>query len=147
MSKSCIFPLVGPPAKLHSDQGRNFESHILSELCKAFKISKSRTTPYHPMGDRLVECMNRTLLSLLHIYTQGGGLGRTPPAVIIHLPHHKTLLHWPFTTKSPLWVQPSFPTQNAPAVSDPANSCDQLQKKRLELRELVSSDNSPLVGF
>jgi len=53
--KDQIFTMVGPPEKLHSDQGQNFESCILSELCKAFKISKSRTTPYHPMGDGLHE--------------------------------------------------------------------------------------------
>ena len=60
-----IFTMVGPPQRLHSDQGRNFESHILSELCKAFGVEKSRTTPYHPMGDGLVERMNRSLLNLL----------------------------------------------------------------------------------
>ena len=43
--KDQIFTVVGPPEKLHSDQGRNFESHILLELCKAFKVVKSRTTP------------------------------------------------------------------------------------------------------
>ena len=60
-----VFTMVGPPRRLHSDQGRNFESHILSELCKAFGVEKSRTTPYHPMGDRLVDRMNRSLLNLL----------------------------------------------------------------------------------
>ena len=53
-----VFTLVGPPQQLHSDQGQNFESHILSELCKAFQVTKSHTTPYHPMGDGLVERMN-----------------------------------------------------------------------------------------
>jgi len=57
-----IFTLVGPPSKLHSDQGQNFESNILADLCKAFHEKKSHTTPYHPMGDGLVECMNRSLL-------------------------------------------------------------------------------------
>ena len=53
------------PKRLHSDQGRNFESQILSELCKAFRVTKIRTTLYHPMGDGLVERMNRSILSLL----------------------------------------------------------------------------------
>ena len=48
--KDQIFTVVGPPEKLHSDQGRNFESHILSELCKEFRIAKSHTTPYHHVG-------------------------------------------------------------------------------------------------
>ena len=38
---------------------------ILSELCEAFSVTKSRTTPYHPMGDGLVERMNRSILNLL----------------------------------------------------------------------------------
>jgi len=50
-----IFTVVGPPQKLHSDQGRNFESHILCKLCKAFGVVKSQTTPYHLMEDDLVE--------------------------------------------------------------------------------------------
>ena len=66
--KDDIFSLVGPPRKLHSDQGRNFESTILADLCEAFGVKKSRTTPYHPMGDGLVERMNRSLLSLMRSY-------------------------------------------------------------------------------
>ena len=60
--KDHVFALVSPPLQLHFDQGRNFESHILSELCEAFGVTKSHTTPYHPMGDRLVERINRSQL-------------------------------------------------------------------------------------
>ena len=67
--KDNVFALVGPPTKLHSEQGRNFESRILSNLCTAFGVKKSYTTPYHPMGDGLAERMNRSLLNLLRVYT------------------------------------------------------------------------------
>ena len=66
--KDDVFTLVGPPRRLHSDQGQNFESRILGDLCKAFGIEKSHTTPYHPMGNGLVERMNRSLLTLLRAY-------------------------------------------------------------------------------
>jgi len=62
-----VFTLVGPPSKLHSDQGRNFESEVLADLCKVFHVTKSHTTSYHPMGDGLVE-LNRSLLNLLCSY-------------------------------------------------------------------------------
>lgn len=71
--KDHIFTVVGSLEQLHSDQGCNFESHILAALCKAFKITKSRTTPYQPMGDGLLKWMNRTLLNLLRTYTQEKG--------------------------------------------------------------------------
>ena len=64
--KDQVFTLVGPPQKLHSDQGRNFESRIMSELCKVFDVTKSHTTPYHPMGDGLVERLNHSLLNCNH---------------------------------------------------------------------------------
>ena len=55
----------GVPMKLHSDQGRNFESQVISELCKICGVQKTRTTPYHAMGNGITERINRTLLSML----------------------------------------------------------------------------------
>ncbi len=55
----------GFPATIHSDRGANFESRLIQELCDIAGIQKSRTTPYHPMGNGMVERFNQTLLKML----------------------------------------------------------------------------------
>ena len=60
-----FFFRFSPPEQLHSDQGRNFESEVISEVCKLLGVVKSRTTPYHTQSDCLVERFNRTLMDML----------------------------------------------------------------------------------
>ena len=60
-----FFLPYGIPSKLHSDQGRNFESDLIKELCKLMDVKKTRTTVYHPMCNGQTERFNRTLLDML----------------------------------------------------------------------------------
>uniref|UniRef100_A0A3B3QDK9 Gypsy retrotransposon integrase-like protein 1 n=1 Tax=Paramormyrops kingsleyae TaxID=1676925 RepID=A0A3B3QDK9_9TELE len=61
--KYCIH--YGLPKRVHSDQGRDFESRLIHELLGMLGVRKSRTTPYHPQGDPQPERFNRTLLNML----------------------------------------------------------------------------------
>ncbi len=60
----------GVPAELHSDQGRNFESQVFKEMCKILNITKTRTTPYNPKSDGMVERFNRTIVNSVALMIQ-----------------------------------------------------------------------------
>jgi len=51
--------------RIHSDQGANFDSELIRELCIFLNIKKSHTTPFHPQGNSGPERFNRTLLNML----------------------------------------------------------------------------------
>ena len=61
----CCF---GMPMVIHSEQGREFENKVMQELCLLCGSHKTRTTPYHPESDGLVERFNRTLLMMLAMF-------------------------------------------------------------------------------
>ena len=58
----------GVPSSIHSDQGRQYESRLFSEMCKVLHIKKRRTTPYHPQSDGMVERFSKTLVRMLKSY-------------------------------------------------------------------------------
>ena len=58
----------GMQSVIHSDQGREFENKIMQELCLLGGSHKTRTTPYHPESDGIVERFNRTLLMMLAMF-------------------------------------------------------------------------------
>ena len=58
----------GVPTTIHSDQGSQFESELFTEMCQLLQINKTKTTPYHPKSDGMVERFNKTLATMLSSY-------------------------------------------------------------------------------
>ena len=66
----------GTPYVIHMDQGVQFESNLFQEVCRLLQIQKTRTTPYHPQSDGMVERNNRTILTM-NIKTIGMNISLT----------------------------------------------------------------------
>ena len=61
-------PRYGFPLFLHSDQGKEFDNAMIHKLSELLGTAKTKTTPYHPRSDGLVERFNRTLLTMLAMF-------------------------------------------------------------------------------
>ena len=62
--------VYGEPNEIHTDQGTNFESSLMKELCEVYQIEKTRTSPYHPQSDGQVERFNKTIMNLVFALNQ-----------------------------------------------------------------------------
>ena len=60
-----IFLRFGVPRIIHSDQAPEFTSELMQELFRLLEIQQTRTCPYRPQSDGLVERFNRTLIDML----------------------------------------------------------------------------------
>ena len=56
----------GEPEILHTDQGANFTSKLMTELCGLRNIEKTRTSPYHASSDGQVERFNATVMTMVN---------------------------------------------------------------------------------
>lgn len=65
---SCVVSRFGVPSRIHSDQGTQFESQVFHGLCSLLNIKKSRTTPYHPMGNGLAEKTVKNVKEIISSY-------------------------------------------------------------------------------
>lgn len=55
----------GCPQTITTDQGRQFESQLFTYLTRIMGIEKTRTTPYHPQANGIVERWHRSLKAAL----------------------------------------------------------------------------------
>ena len=63
-----VFCYFGVPERIHTDKGAAFESALMRELCKVWGVNKSRTTPWHPEGNGVVERGNKDLGNALRTF-------------------------------------------------------------------------------
>ena len=58
----------GAPDTLHTDQGTNFCSELMTEVCTLLNIEGTWTSPYHPQGNGQVERHNIVLADVISKY-------------------------------------------------------------------------------
>ena len=133
--KEQIFDKFGAPDRLLSDQGRNFVSSLIKQLCSCYGVEKVRTTAYHPQGNACCERFNRTLHGLL--LTMDNNVKKKWPEHVSALVAHYNMTPHATTGYSPFQVlfgrepkMPRDPVQgNIPeeSVDEWISELDQIQ--------------------
>uniref|UniRef100_A0ABD2VXG0 Integrase catalytic domain-containing protein n=1 Tax=Trichogramma kaykai TaxID=54128 RepID=A0ABD2VXG0_9HYME len=67
------------------DQGAQFEKDLFQHVCRAFRIERIRTTPYHPASNGMVERFHRDLKNALRYRQSSGEWLDTLPSVLLGL--------------------------------------------------------------
>ena len=62
-----IYSCLSVPEEILSDQRTQFISDCMKEVCRLLGVTRSTTTPYHPMCNSLVEKFNGTLKKMLNL--------------------------------------------------------------------------------
>lgn len=58
----------GCPKEIHTDQGREFESQLFNKIMEILDIKKTRTSPYRPQSDGVVERGNKSLKDMIKTF-------------------------------------------------------------------------------
>ena len=80
---------MGVPCTNHSDQGTHFESNLFQQVCRLLNIEKTRTCPYRPESDSMIERFNRTVAQMLATFVKENQRDEHLPYLM--LVYHSTL--------------------------------------------------------
>lgn len=72
----------GVPTKITTDQGRQFESHLLQVLSRLLGVKKLRTTAYHPQANGKIERWHRSLKTSLKCYLTERWVPKLPSVLL-----------------------------------------------------------------
>lgn len=126
----------GAPARITTDQGRQFESHLFRALADWLDAKKIRTTPYHPCANGLIERQHRTLKAALKCHEDTNWLDKLPTVLLGMRTSFKDGLNATsaeLVYGTSLRLPGEFVTDNKMAKSDP--STDYLTKLRTTMQE------------
>ena len=75
--------VFGSPESIHSDRGTEFENEVIRDLCTLFNIRKSKSSPYYPKGNSMIERTFKTVKDMLYASMRSCGRNWTEviPAV------------------------------------------------------------------
>lgn len=73
----------GAPARLTTDQGRQFESRLFKEMTRRLGIGKIRTTAYHPCSKGKIERWHRTLKAAIMAYSNSNNWFSFLPMILL----------------------------------------------------------------
>lgn len=67
-----VFCRLGAPMVILSDQGINFLSNLIKEVCRLFRIRRCKTSAFHPQSNEALERSHHDLTTFLKVMISDG---------------------------------------------------------------------------
>ncbi|CAB0038083.1 unnamed protein product [Trichogramma brassicae] len=83
--RKCWIARFGSPITITTDQGKQFESAVFSELLRILGIKRCRTTSYHPCGNGMIERWHRSLKAAIMCHAKSKIWTELLPSVMLGL--------------------------------------------------------------
>ena len=145
----------GPPQRIITDQGRNVDGQLMSQLCDSFGIEKRRSSPYHPEGDGLAERTIQTVKQILRCKLQDRQLETEQWPLILSevrsnynsLPNNSTKfepneLMYGVRFRSPAGVSLGDPADTAEQTVGPLVHSEETQFRLSQLHQRAAQNSS-----
>ena len=108
------------PSQIHHDCGCEFYNSLFAKLHQLFGIKSSKITPYHPSGDRQIEQINLTIISMLKILNKNQKARWKDHLFKLVFAYNSTInksagyspFFLMFGRSSRLWIDSMFPVDN-----------------------------------
>lgn len=135
----------GCPLRLTTDQGRQFESQLFTDLLKYLGVSKVRTTSYHPQANGLVERWHRVMKAALMARLDGKSWFDELPSVLFGLRaagrSESGISPAEYTFGKQLRLPNDFFEPNKAVHGDPNTLIDNIRKTISNLKPISAKQN------
>ena len=128
----------GVPDAIHSDRGTEFQNEVVRELCEIFGVQRTKSSPYYPQGNSIIERLFRTVKDMIFTTTAATNKDWTTVIPTIEMAlrctEHSSLKFTPYEVV--FGRKMATPLNNGLELKNKTNSCEYIISLQNQLKNI-----------